>query len=434
MLRYARLWRAPSKAYQFATLARQGVGVLIAILFAKSPLSAAAIGQYEQLLYVGTLLSAFWVTGLVQALLARYARLSGAGQLSFVWTAYLVVAGLGLVLSLLAWWSRAWWVPAVSGRASLAHLGLFLSYLAVQLPVFLMDNYYLLWERGKRLLIYGLLSYGLQLPVLLVPVWLDYGLEGALWGLLFVAIARHLWLLGELLRHSNLRWDTQLARHWLAAAGPLVLYALVGVLSVSFDSWLVNWQYDGDPQQFAVFRYGAREFPLVVALAAAFSSAMLPALSANKEEGVRALRRRSSRLYHLLFPLCIVLVLSSHWWFPRLFSPAFAASAPIFDVFVLTTVSRLVFARTVLIALQENRTVFYLSVVELAFNIILGFALVRAFGLLGVAWATVAAYTLEKTMLAVYLYRKHGIPPAEYTPLNWLAVYSLLLLFSVVIQ
>ena len=432
MLRFAHPWMAPSKAYQFATLARQGVGVLVAILFARSPLSAAAIGQYEQLLYVGTLLSAFWVTGLVQALLARYARLSEAGQLSFVWTAYLMVAGLGVVLSLLAWWARAWWVPAVSGRTSLAYLGLFLSYLAVQLPVFLMDNYYLLWEKGKRLLVYGVLSYGLQLPALLVPVWLGCGLEGALWGLFFIAVARHLWLLGELLRHSNLRWDTQLARQWLGAAGPLVLYALVGVLSVSFDSWLVNWQYGGDPQQFAIFRYGAREFPLVVALAAAFSSAMLPALSANKEDGAKELRRRSQRLYHLLFPLCIVLVLSSDWWFPRLFSSAFAASAPVFDVFILTTISRLVFARTVLIALQENRVVFYLSVIELAFNIILGFALVRAFGLLGVAWATVAAYTLEKIMLAIYLYRKHRITPAAYIPLNWLAVYSLLLLFSVI--
>jgi len=314
------------------------------------------------------------------------------------------------------------------------HLGLFLAYLAVQLPVFLMDNYYLLWKQGKRLLIYGLLSYGLQLPVLLVPVWLDYGLEGALWGLFAIAVARHLWLLGELFRHSNLRWDTRLARHWLAAAGPLVLYALVGVLSVSFDSWLVNWQYDGDPEQFAVFRYGAREFPLVVALAAAFSSAMLPALSANTVGGSHELRRRSLRLYHLLFPLCILLVLSSHWWFPRLFSPAFAASAPVFDVFVLTTISRLVFARTVLIALQENRMVFYLSVVELAFNVILGFALIGDFGLLGVAWATVAAYTLEKIMLAVYLYRKHHISPAAYTPLKWLGVYSLLLFFSVIMQ
>ncbi|HKK78813.1 MAG TPA: hypothetical protein VJ933_04255, partial [Phaeodactylibacter sp.] len=228
MFRFARPWTAPSKAYQFATLARQGVGVLLAILLAKSPLPAAAIGQYEQLLYVGTLLSAFWVTGLVQALLARFGRLHKAAQLSFVWTAYLVVAGLGVTLSLLAWWTREGWVPAVSGRASLMHLGLFLAYLAVQLPVFLMDNYYLLWKQGKRLLIYGLLSYGLQLPVLLVPVWLDYGLEGALWGLFAIAVARHLWLLGELFRHSNLRWDTRLARHWLAAAGPLVLYALVG--------------------------------------------------------------------------------------------------------------------------------------------------------------------------------------------------------------
>ena len=431
MLRFARRWATPSRAYQIATLSRQGAVVLIAILLAKSPLSAVAIGQYEQLLYVGTLLSAFWVTGLVQALLARYARLSALEQPAFLWTAYVFIAALGGLLALLAWYTRAWWVPAVIGRGSLAYLGLFLAYLAVQLPVFLIENYYLLWEQGQKLLVYGILSYGLQLPFLLIPVWLGYGLEGALWGLFTIAIARHLWLLAEVARRSKPRWDTRLARNWLLAALPLILYALVGVLSVSFDSWLVNWQYEGDAQQFAIFRYGAREFPLVVALAAAFSSAMLPKLSAGVKEGAKDLRRRSLRLYHLLFPSCIILVLSSQWWFPKLFSPAFAASAPIFDIFILTTVSRLVFARTLLIALQENRMVLYLSILELAFNIILGFALVQYLGLLGVAWATVAAYTLEKIMLVVYLHRKHRIRLPEYTPAAWLASYSLLLVLSV---
>lgn len=431
MLHYARQLAEPSKAYQVATLARQAAGVFLAILLAKSPLSAEGIGQYEQLLYIGTLLSAFWVTGLVQALLAEYARLSSEPQASFLWTVYVVFLLLGGGLSLLAWWTKYWWVPAVTGREEMAHLGVFLLYLAIQLPVFLLDNYYLLWERGRALLLYALLSNGFQLPCLLIPIWLGYGLAGALWGLLILAAVRHLWLWVEISRSANHRWSTALARKWLSTSGPLILYALVGVMSVSFDSWLANWKYSGDPQLFAVFRYGAREFPLVMALSAAFSSAMLPKLSATLKPGMHELRQRSIRLYHLLFPLSILLVMSSHWWFPRLFSPAFAASAPIFNVFVLTTASRLVFSRTILIALQENRMVFYLSVVELVFNIVLGFTLVQHLGLVGIAWATVAAYTLEKTMLSLYLYRKHRILPNQYTPMNWLGIYSLLLLVGV---
>ena len=42
---------------------RQGVGILIAILLAKSAYDVEEIGAYEQLLYIGFVMSFFWVTG-----------------------------------------------------------------------------------------------------------------------------------------------------------------------------------------------------------------------------------------------------------------------------------------------------------------------------------------------------------------------------------
>jgi O-antigen/teichoic acid export membrane protein len=413
---------------------RQGVGVVIAILLAKSPLTAVGIGQYEQLLYVGALLTSFWLTGLVQALLARYAQLSEDKQQSFLGLAYLVVFTLGTLLALLAWSFQRWWLPVLVGQSQLGGLLPFLIYLALNLPIFLLDNYYLLLKRPKELLGFAIISHGLQLPFLLLPIYLGYGLIGGLWGLVFLAGLRQVWMLSRIATVVRWSFDKPIARAWVTAAFPLVLYALVGTLSVSFDSWLVNWAYEGDKRTFAIFRYGAREFPLAMALSAAFGAAMLPALSKDLAVGTSELRRRSLRLFHLLFPLTIALVLSSDWWFPRLFSPAFAESAPLFNVFMLITVSRLVFSRTVLVALDENRFVFYSSLVELAFNIVLGLVLVGRMGLLGVAWATVAAYTLEKLLLCGYLYYRYRLSPKAYIPMGWLLLYSGLLLLSVLIS
>jgi len=414
-------------AFQAATLFRQGSGVLIAILLAQSALSAAGIGQYEQLLYLGTLLTSFWVTGLAQSLLAEHPRLPAEQQQAFLCGTYLIFLALGGILALLLWWGRPWLLPPLVGQPELGQLGWFLLFLWLNLPFFLLENFYLLWERPRELFWVSALAHGLQVPAMLLPVYWGWGLEGALKGLVALGVLRHLWLLAALLRFGWSLPAYEPLRRWLRNGFPLVLYALVGALSVSFDSWLVNWHYEGDPDTFAIFRYGAREFPLATALAGAFSSAMLPGLSKDVSGTLPRLRARSLRLYHLLFPITFLLMASSDWWFPRLFSPAFAASAPLFNAFLMTTLSRLVFSRTVLIGLGANRAVFYFSLLELGFNIALGFALVPHFGLLGVAWATVLAYTLDKVLLGYYLYRRYGIRPGAYTPLGWLAGYGLVL-------
>ncbi|MBV6653308.1 MAG: polysaccharide biosynthesis C-terminal domain-containing protein, partial [Mameliella sp.] len=74
--------------------------------------------------------------------------------------------------------------------------------------------------------------------------------------------------------------------------------------------------------------------------------------------------------------------------------------------------------------------VFYFSLVELALNVLLGFLLVDPFGLLGIAWATVIAYTVDKLLLCYYLYRRFGIAPAAYTPVYWWLGYTILLLLA----
>ena len=167
-----------------------------------------------------------------------------------------------------------------------------------------------------------------------------------------------------------------------------------------------------------------------MALAAALGTAMVPEVSAGLETALLKMRQKSLRLYHLLFPLTLILLLTSKYWFTWVFSASFSESVGVFNIFLLILVSRMLFPRTVLIGLDVNQPVFYFSLVELALNVLLGFLLGGPFGLLGIAWATVIAYTVDKLLLCYYLYRRFGIAPAAYTPVYWWLGYTILLLLA----
>ncbi len=416
------------RAFQTVTLFRQGGAILVSLLLAHSSLSKDSIGHYEQLLYLGFTVTSFWVTGLMQALLSKYAQVEPQQQAHFLFSVFLVFSGLGGTLLLGLWWGRHWVVPALTGMAELPYLLPFLLFLGLNLSSFLLDNFYLLWQRPMELLLLGGLSHALQVLAVLWPVWQGYGLQGAIWALVGVGGLRMLWLLAGLLRFTQAGWAGTALKAWLATAIPLMLYAVVSTISVSFDSWLVNHHYNGDQDIFALFRYGARELPLALALAAAFGTAMLPEVAAGLKPALALMKRKSLRLYHLLFPLSIVLLASSAHWFPWVFSEAFRDSVPVFNIFLLVVISRMLFPRTVLIGLDASQAVFYFSLVELGLNIALGFLLVSPFGLSGVAWATVLAYTADKAMLCAYLYYRFGIRPGAYTPVPWFLGYTVVLL------
>jgi O-antigen/teichoic acid export membrane protein len=215
---------------------------------------------------------------------------------------------------------------------------------------------------------------------------------------------------------------------WLSLSLPLVGYALIGGFSQAFDGWLVNWTFQGDESQFATWRYGARELPFSLALVAGLSSGLLPGISTRLEETLAETRRRSLRLQHFLFPLATILMLTSRWWFPWVFSEAFVESVPVFNLFLLIIISRLVMSRTIMTGLKENGFVLGVSIVELGLNVGLSFLFVSRMGLLGIALGTVLAYTFEKIAHAARLYRKYGIRPGQYIDLGWLAFYSSILL------
>ena len=416
------------KALQLFQLLRQGAAILISILFTKNLLPTQEIGTYEMLIYIGTTLSFFWVSGFLQGMLPIYPKLQPNKQARFFFMAYLLYTGLSLLLAGLLWFGQSWIIQAMVGQESLPYFGLFCLYLLFNLPSFLVEYIYLLKNQGTKIVSFGVFAFGGQVVAVLLPLLWGYGLEQSFQCLVYLALAKHLWLAILLWKYAVAKLETSLFREYLVLSLPLVAYAFLAGFASFLDQWLVAWYYEGDEELFAVFRYGARELPLATALSAAFSAALIPEISKDPDQGIKSLRQKSLKLFHILFPLTIFILLISEWAFPLVFNPDFQESAFVFNIYLLALASRLMFPQTILIARKETGIILKVSIIEVLLNIVLSYLFIQYWGLLGVAYATVLVFLAEKIMLAGYLWNRYQLGLHQYTRLDWFFVYSGLLL------
>lgn len=420
----------PSRAYLSFQLLRQGTMLLIAILLAKSSLGTAGIGQYEQVWFMGGALSFFWMIGLQQGLLNYYPRLVPEVQPRLISLAVLVYFSIsGLLVGGIAIFPGVF-LPIFSGQKSLPFGLVSLWFLFLYLPTLLTDTLYVLLNKAHELFLFGVCSFGLQLVAVLLPAFWGWNSQAIVQALLYLSLAKALWLLGLAWRFGQGFGNWEYFKSWWNSSFYLMVYSAIGGYITVFNAWIVNWYYNGDELQFALFRYGARELPVSLALVSGLNALILQKAAADLPSAMPEIRQRSTRLMHFLMPFTILLLLTSKWWFPFLFNTDFIASLPVFNTFLLLVISRVVFSFPILNALQDKKIAIIGACSEAAFNVVACLALVPIWGLLGIAVANFLAYGLEKLIYGVHLYRRYQIAPQAYLNVPLWLMYSLVLILA----
>ena len=230
-----------------------------------------------------------------------------------------------------------------------------------------------------------------------------------------------------------MRISVEFMKEHLYLGAPLIITSLISGSAQYLDGIIVSTLFK-DPAIFATFRYGAKEFPLVLMLANGLSNAMLPEFSTRTrmKESLAKIKAKSRRLMHLLFPSTMLILLFARWIYPRMFTPEFMRSADIFMIYTLLIIPRLVFPQTIVIGRKKTQITLIAAIIELAINIPLSIYLALYYGkdglgTVGVALATFIVYTIGKIFLAGYVWIKMNIKPAEYIPVRVYAFYSVLL-------
>ncbi len=415
-------------AMQAFHVMRQAGLMLASIVLAKSALSTQEIGQWEMLLYIGYTLSFFWASGLVQGMLTLFPKLEEDERKPFVFNVYLLFAGISAMVLLLLWIAREPTVLLLTNQRSLPHVGAFSLFLALHMPVYLLENLYLLHQRPRSIFWFGVFSSLGHVLSIGIPVWAGMGLGGGVGGMTLFAGLRHGLLLLFVLQHGALRFRFTYWKRLVSLSLPLMGYSVLGGLQVALGSWFVAFLFPEDQSKFAVYRYGALELPFALALTNGFGMAMLPEIAKDLNQALHDIREKSLRLFHLLFPVAIVVMLTSRWLFPLAFRDAFADSVPIFNIFLMILITRMMFSRTVLVGLEANSAVLWISVVEIIVFAALCYFWGGIWGLAGIAWATLWTYAVEKALLCAVLYRRFGIGVGAYTHLGWFMAYATLMI------
>lgn len=416
-------------ALQLFQVLRLGSLVLGSILLARSPLSVAAIGQFEGMLFLSTVAAFFWANGLLQGLIPVYSHLPEDDRPVFLFQVFALFTAVSLVVCSVFWIGRAALVPALTGLTPPEGLGWFLLYLFAQLAVLPLEHTYALKRHSKALLCWALLSFGGYVTALAVPAFLGWGLEGCSKALAALGVARLAWCAAALKGTARWAWRPLWWRRYVAFSAPLVLNLLVSQAIILFDSWLVGW-YFRDEAIFAVYRYGSREFPLALALASGLSTALMARIAETPAVGLAELRQQGRRLFHQVFPWSIALLFVSPLLFRALFGPAFEPASALFNIYLLLTLSRVLLPNALVLAHGHVRAVLAVGLSELAIKIVLGLVFVQLWGLPGVAWSAVVSYFWEKTALTWYVRRRLGISPAQWLDVKWYVGYSLAMLLA----
>lgn len=425
---------------QLFQLLRFTVFLIISIVFTKSYLTRAEIGSWEMFLFIASLLSFFWVTGIIQSLLPLYHRNktyrkigdNGKSKSPEIFNAFLLLCFFSILFFAVG--------QSIKGSVSVFHfsgnnpyINLLLWYLLLSNPVCLIEYIYLLNNRSYRIVQYGLYTFLSQLILVIAPIVAGKDLIWSIYGMLAITGIRWIWLIILLRRYTEMRISVEFMKEHLYLGIPLILTSLISGSGQYIDGIITSTVFK-DPAIFATFRYGAKEFPLVLLLANGLSNAMLPEFSTRSrmKESLAKIKVKSKRLMHFLFPSSMLMMLFARWIFPRLFTPEFIRSADIFLIYILLIIPRLVFPQTIIIGRKKTQITLYAAIIILAINIPLSIYLARDYngkglGTVGVALATFIVFSLEKIFLAGYVWIKMKIKPSEYIPLKIFAVYSVII-------
>jgi O-antigen/teichoic acid export membrane protein len=424
-----------TNSLQTFNLLRFSTFLIISIIFTKSSLSVADIGYYEMSLFIASLVSYFWVSGVIQSLLPLYNNNSTFRVIEInrkekspeIFNAFLLLTAFSVAAYVFCRiFQHAFHV--FDGVEDIHFINLVFLYLLLSSPANLIEYIYLLRNKPGKIMVYGFITFSIQLVFVTLPVVLGYGIEYAIWGLIGVSVIRLFWLASLLKKYAQFRFSWEFVREHLHLGTPLILSSLLSGSAQYVDGLIVSTHFDA--RYFAWFRYGAKEFPLALLLANGLSNSMLSEFSTQKklENSLAVLKRKSRRLMHILFPTTILLLFFAKPIYIYMFNPNFTRSADVFVVYLLLILSRIIFPQTILIGLKKTRIILGAAVIEIFLNVGLSLFLIQYYNIVGVALATVIVFVIEKIVLVAYNYFQLKIKPKEYIPLGIYFFYSTILI------
>jgi len=300
-------------------------------------------------------------------------------------------------------------------------------------PIFVIIN------RKKWLLVYNLTYNILESLLIIIPFYMGIRLETIVLIMSIGPFLRTVFIIGITYWYTK-EWPawneikSEFRKSFNYSLG-LFVVALAGIASVQIDKWVVGNYFSND-MMFAIYSVGARKIPFISALTASITSSLIVHYSSKLEHNdfrdmLKAARKTTDQLFLFLIPALALFFIYSKEIMVILFQK-YAASAPIFQIYLIIIISQFFFAQSVVLGKGLSRINAWIGGLEVLINLVLSIILVRTMGLIGPAIATLIAHFVFQFLMMGYCYRAFHISIREFLPTK--KIWPLLLSTPLVIM
>jgi len=391
--------------------------VFISFLLVKSSFTREVTSGFELFLFIANIGSFYWIIGIGNAMLSYYPTLSKNIQKSFFKSVFFILQSLGIILAILVYFTKGFNLATENQYLNNNAIGLLSLYIIFYSPTLIIEIKYILLNKYKELIKYGIAIFSLQFIMIFASVILFKDIFIVFLWLTIWTFIRWIWTIIIVFYNDNGQLISKsIIKLFILFSLPIIAHILLGNGMDYIDGILVSKFFNSD--QFSVYRYGAREFPIILIIIGAIRSVMIPKAVENISQAAQEIKKKTKKIMIIFFPIAIFLIFFSKYIFVFFYNADYIYSAILFNIYLLIISSRIILTEVFIYAKHKNKILMYVSFFELLLNISLSILLMKYFGIAGIAFATFVSFLASKIYLIIYTQKVLKIDLTRYLDIN----------------
>lgn len=393
-----------------ARLLNQALALLSPLLLVRL-LEIAEYGRYRQFMAIAmfvTSLAGFALASNLNYLIAR----SPERQAVDLTNTCLLMLGVSILSSLLIILLRQWLVPPEIASSWL----LLAVYVFLFLNLEVLVSYWLAHGQSVQVMGYTLAITVWRIITLLAATYWLRDVEMIFVTLICAEALKNLWIYSYLRRRGLLvfRWDRPAMNEQVRLAAPLGAGSLLYKLN-DFGKLVVANQMGAVP--LALYTTAAYQVPLVNIVQGALADVIFPDMVRRSKHDARQGLLLWKRAQVLIFAvICPAWALMTYWAEPIvrvLFTDAYVAAVPYFQVFLLLMLRQCFQFSTPLRSVEDNKSFAHANLVSLVINLGFILALMPKYGLWGPTLGLVVGQTWSSFYLGARTLKRFQLPLSD---------------------
>ncbi|RPI79449.1 MAG: polysaccharide biosynthesis protein [Desulfobacteraceae bacterium] len=277
----------------------------------------------------------------------------------------------------------------------------------------LIENLFVVEKKSNFVVTFLIVSSFLRAGFSIAAYLVFRSVAAQIWGLVIHLGLQTLFLWGYLLHHYRIRfdpfhWDKTYFRAQLRYASPVGWSGLIGNIGVKIDKFILSHFFSRT--DFAVYSVAFFRVPFINILFPSIGNVIVPQIVRfGKDKNFSEARRLWHKMI-LVFALITIPFVFYSFFTARemlvlLFSDKYLSSIGIYRLTLLTFFVQILARGTIITAFGETRYLFKVQLISTLTGSLLGYFLVKRFGIWGAAWTAVFIFYLSG-WLQVYKSKK----------------------------